>query len=125
MADPLSFVASVIAVASLAEKVVTRGYRYLKAVKTCPDEVRNLTAETNVLCGILGRLSVLLKGYGSKSEATPKSKKPAGQDSDDDDENSEEEEEDVSSENEVTLVIDNSTSNSSISWAMLPSTYAF
>ena len=64
MAEPLSFVASVIAVASLAGTVTTKGYRYLKAVKDCPSEVRSLMVETNILCGILSRLVVLLQDEG-------------------------------------------------------------
>ncbi|KAL8735775.1 MAG: hypothetical protein Q9166_000639 [cf. Caloplaca sp. 2 TL-2023] len=62
MAEPLSFVASVIAVANLAEAVVTKGYRYIKAVKDCPEDVRKLMAEVNVLCGVLDRLVILLRG---------------------------------------------------------------
>ena len=118
MAEPLSFVASVIAVASLAEKVVISGYSYLKAVRNCPDEVRNLMVETNVLCGILGRLSVLLGGDNSKS-----SKKLAGQGSADSDETGDEE--DFSSrEDDMTTASRNGTSNSSIPSAKLPPTYS-
>lgn len=78
MADPLSFVASVIAIASLAENVVTKGYHYLKAVKDCPSEVRTLMAELNVLSGILGRLKVLLEGDKSRLSATVESKNCGG-----------------------------------------------
>ncbi|KAL8910660.1 MAG: hypothetical protein Q9171_004076 [Xanthocarpia ochracea] len=60
MAEPLSFVASIVAVSTLAGNVVTKGYRYLKAVKDCPEDVRRLIAEVNVLCGILSRLAILL-----------------------------------------------------------------
>ena len=62
MADPLSFVASIVAVSTLAGSIATKGYRYFKAVKDCPEEVRRLIAEVNVLCGILTRLALLLKG---------------------------------------------------------------
>ncbi|KAL8896889.1 MAG: hypothetical protein Q9192_002853 [Flavoplaca navasiana] len=62
MADPLSFVASIVAVSTLAGNIATKGYRYLKAVKDCPEDVRRLIAEVNVLCGILTRLTALLKG---------------------------------------------------------------
>lgn len=113
MAEPLSFVASVVAVAALAEKVVTGGYRYLKAVKNCPDEVRNLMAETNVLCGILGRLTVLLGGNRSKSETATKLKKRATWHGEDNDESSDEEGA-FSSENEIISASDNSMRNSSI-----------
>ncbi len=64
MAEPLSFLASVVAVASLAGTVATKGYQYLKAVKDCPNEVRSLIVEINILCGILGRLVVLLQDQG-------------------------------------------------------------
>ena len=64
MAEPLSFVASVVAVASLAGTVATEGYQYLRAVKDCPNEVRSLMVEINILCGILGRLVVLLQDEG-------------------------------------------------------------
>ncbi|KAL8913122.1 MAG: hypothetical protein Q9171_002016 [Xanthocarpia ochracea] len=70
MAEPLSFAASVIAVATLAGHVAAKGHRYLKAVKDCPDEVRMLLAEVNVLCAILDRLSILLKSRQSLSNAT-------------------------------------------------------
>ena len=124
MADPLSFVASVIAIAGLAEAVATRGYRYLKAVKNCPDEVRNLMAETNVLCGILGRLSVLVGGNRLKSEATAKSKEPASQNSDDDDDESSDEEDVTSDGNDVSKVSHRGMKNYSILSAMLRITYA-
>ncbi|KAL8835231.1 MAG: hypothetical protein Q9170_003393 [Blastenia crenularia] len=72
MADPLSFVASVVAVASLAGIVVTKGYCYIKAVKDCPDDVRSLMAEINVLSAILQRLVVLLRGSESKVSSSKK-----------------------------------------------------
>jgi hypothetical protein len=116
MAEPLSFVASVIAVAGLAEKVVTTGYRYLKAVKNCPDEVRSLMAETNVLCGILERLKVLLEGHRATSRASTKSKERIGQDltNNHGKTNEEETEEVESSEDEVTSISDKGTSPLSI-----------
>ncbi|KAL8942694.1 MAG: hypothetical protein Q9211_001292 [Gyalolechia sp. 1 TL-2023] len=61
MAEPVSFAASVIAIATLAGNIATKGYRYLRAIKDCPDEVRKLMAEVNVLCGILDRLAILLQ----------------------------------------------------------------
>ncbi|KAL8835310.1 MAG: hypothetical protein Q9170_003365 [Blastenia crenularia] len=70
MAEPLSFVASVIAVATLAGNVVSKGYRYLKAAKDCSKDVRNLIVEVNILCGILDRLVILLQGRNSGSSAT-------------------------------------------------------
>ena len=71
MADPLSFVASITAVASLAGTVATKGYRYLKAVKNCSEDVRTLMVEVNVLCGILDRLVVLLRTNGSNPRIRP------------------------------------------------------
>ena len=62
MAEPLSFVASIVAVSTLAGSIATKGYRYFKAVKDCPEEVRRLIAEVDVLCGILTRLARRLKG---------------------------------------------------------------
>ena len=70
MAEPLSFMASIAAVATLAGQVAAKGHHYLKAVKDCPDEVRMLMAEVNVLCAILDRLSILLRGRKSLSNAT-------------------------------------------------------
>lgn len=62
MADPLSFVASIVALGTLAGTVASKGWRYLKAVKNGRDDVRKLIAEVDVLCGILGRLTVSLQG---------------------------------------------------------------
>ena len=72
MADPLSFVASIIAVANVAENVATKGYVYLKAVRQCCDDVKALVAEVNALCGVLQRLDKLLdphEAYNSDSES--------------------------------------------------------
>ncbi|KAL2070986.1 hypothetical protein VTL71DRAFT_14012 [Oculimacula yallundae] len=55
--DPLSVTASVIAIATLAEAVVTRFTKYCKAVKNCEDEVRKLMVEVNILAGLLERLA--------------------------------------------------------------------
>ena len=68
MADPLSFVASIVAVTDLAATVTSKGYRYLKAVTNCPQEVRDLMVEVNVLCGTLDRLVVLLRSTKSDSK---------------------------------------------------------
>ncbi|KAL8875500.1 MAG: hypothetical protein Q9198_006153 [Flavoplaca austrocitrina] len=61
MSEPIQFVASIIAVATLADNVVTKGYKYLNTVKDCPKDVRRLMAEVNVLCGVLDRLGKLLQ----------------------------------------------------------------
>ncbi|CAO1601837.1 hypothetical protein XANCAGTX0491_005473 [Xanthoria calcicola] len=71
MAEPLSFVASVVAVATLAETVVTKGYQYLKVVKESPQEVRSLMAEVNVLCGVLERLGKLVRETEIDTSAAP------------------------------------------------------
>ena len=69
MAEPISFVASIIGITTLAENIVTKGYRYLKAARNCSDEVRALMAEVNVLCGILKRLEILVQSEDySRSE---------------------------------------------------------
>lgn len=114
MAEPISFVASVIAVTTLAENVVTKGYRYLKAVKNCPDEVRKLMAESNVLCGALGRLKVLLEGNKSKIRVATKSK-GVGSLGLDDTHDKNHEEGIVSSDDEVIAAFENGTRNSSFS----------
>ena len=87
MADPLSFVASTIAVASLAGTVSTKGYQYLKAVKNCSDDVRSLMVEVNVLCGILERLVVLLQSNETNLR-TPSADRPYPEASDEEDSDS-------------------------------------
>ncbi|KAL8645361.1 MAG: hypothetical protein Q9210_006746, partial [Variospora velana] len=79
---PLSFVASIVAVSTLAGNVVTKGYRYLKAVKDCPEDVRRLIAEVNVLCGILSRLTILLESHkrGTGASKDPVFRKSNGLD---------------------------------------------
>lgn len=57
--DPLSLTASIIAVATLAKGVVTKLYKYVKAVKDCKDEVQKLKVEVGVLSGVLERLARL------------------------------------------------------------------
>lgn len=69
MAEPISFVASVVGIATLAENVVTKCYRYLKAVQNCSDEVRALIAEVNVLCGILKQLAILVQSDDPNEES--------------------------------------------------------
>ncbi|MCJ1244877.1 Ankyrin-2 [Trapelia coarctata] len=55
--DGLTLAASIAGLVSVAQIVVEKGYRYLKAVKNCEDEVRKLILETNVFCGIIERLA--------------------------------------------------------------------
>ncbi|KAL8671619.1 MAG: hypothetical protein Q9168_003892 [Polycauliona sp. 1 TL-2023] len=61
MADPLSFVASLSAVSSLAGNVATKGYHYIKIVKDCRADVRSLMAEVNVLSAILQKLVIFIR----------------------------------------------------------------
>jgi hypothetical protein len=56
---PLSLTASIIAVTTLAETVVTKLYGYCKAVKDCEQAVRKLMVEVNVLSAVLERLARL------------------------------------------------------------------
>jgi hypothetical protein len=54
--DPISAIgaaASIIGIAQLVESIVSKGYKYLKAVKNCEEEVHKLMVEINVLSGIL------------------------------------------------------------------------
>ena len=58
--DPVSAIgltASVIGIAGLAETIVSKAIKYLKAVKGCEEEVRSLVIELNVLAGILELLA--------------------------------------------------------------------
>ena len=55
--DGLTLAASIAGLVSVAQVVVEKGYRYLKAVKNCEEEVRKLIVETNVFCGIIERLA--------------------------------------------------------------------
>ena len=54
--DPLSLSLSIAGLATLAQTVVEKGYKYLRAVKDCEKDVRELLVETNVLCGVVDRL---------------------------------------------------------------------
>ena len=56
MADPLSFVVSIVALVQSTDSIATKGYRYLKVVKNARDDVRSLIAEVDVLSGVLSRL---------------------------------------------------------------------
>ena len=69
MLDGLSFAASVAGLVSLADIVVTKGYKYVKSVKDCEEEVRNLIVEADVLCGVLTRLAKSLKENEDADEA--------------------------------------------------------
>lgn len=67
VAEPLSFVASIAALVTLAGTVASKGYRYLKAAKDGRNDAWKLMAEVDVLCGILGRLIVLLQSRKPQS----------------------------------------------------------
>lgn len=68
--DPLSLTASIIAVATLAEGVVTKLYKYVKAVKDCEDEVQKLKVQADVLSGVLERLARLAEEEEENEEDT-------------------------------------------------------
>ena len=69
MFDGLSFAASIAGLASLADIVVTKGYKYIRSVKDCEAEVRKLIVEADVLCGVLTRLEKSLKEREDAVEA--------------------------------------------------------
>ena len=59
MSDPLSISASIAGLASLADLVYGRIYKYVKAVKTAKKEIAALSSEIGALYGILSRLRVI------------------------------------------------------------------
>lgn len=61
--DPLSLTTSIIAIATLAEGVVTKPTKYCKAIKNCEEEVRKLLVEVTVLAAVLERLARLAENY--------------------------------------------------------------
>lgn len=123
MTESFLFLASVIAITALAEKIVARGYCYLKAVKNCQNEIRNLMTETNVLCGILGRLNVLLESNRSILKIIIQSRERASQNSNSNDKLTDDENV-ASSEDEAMSDLDIDTSYLSILSTMLQNTYA-
>src|SRR5438034_3311712 len=69
MFDGLSFAASIAGLSSLADLVVAKGYKYIRSVKDCEEEVRKLIVEADVLCGVLTRLEKSLKDREDADEA--------------------------------------------------------
>jgi hypothetical protein len=59
--DPFSFATGVAGLISLADLVATKGYRYLKAVKDCDEEVKQLMVELDFFGGVLRRLEKVAK----------------------------------------------------------------
>jgi hypothetical protein len=57
MAEALGVVASVAGLISLADIVVGRGYKFLKAIKDAEKSIKSLVHEVNVLSGVLHSLS--------------------------------------------------------------------
>jgi len=57
MAEALGVAASVAGLISLADIVVGRGYKFLKAIKDAEKTVKSLVHEVNVLSGVLHSLS--------------------------------------------------------------------
>ena len=89
MAEPLSFAASIVAISQLAGVVARKGHRYLKAARDCSEDVRRLIVETDVLCGILNRLAVLLQGRTSKLDGSIQEAAEFGSSSETDDDEAE------------------------------------
>jgi len=61
MLDGFSFAVFVAGLASLADVVVAKGYKYIRTVEDCQGEVRKLFVEAEALCGVLRRLQKSLK----------------------------------------------------------------
>lgn len=57
MAEGLGVAASVAGLIQLADIVVGRGYKFIKAVKDAEKSVKSLVHETNTLSGVLHSLS--------------------------------------------------------------------
>ncbi len=66
--DPFSLATGVAELMSLADIVATKGYRYIKAVRDCEDEVRELMVELDVFAGVLQRLAKKVKGEEDEEE---------------------------------------------------------
>lgn len=87
----LAVASALCGIVSLAEVVVTKGYKYVKAVKNCREDVKQLFVEVNIFCGVLNRLSVLVSEELEETDEDD--------DSDDDDDNDEDENEDSENAN--------------------------
>jgi hypothetical protein len=61
MLDPFSLATGVAGLISLADVVATKGYRYVKAVKDCDEEVKQLMVELDLFGGVLRRLEKIVK----------------------------------------------------------------
>ena len=59
MADPLSVSASLMSLISFAEIIFRRTFKYAKAVRNAPEEIRKLSDEISVLHGLLHRVQLL------------------------------------------------------------------
>ena len=59
--EPISFASSIAGLLSLLDLVATKGYKYVKAVKDCEEEVKQLVVELDVFGGVLQRLTELAK----------------------------------------------------------------
>lgn len=68
MTDPFSFAAGLTGLVSLVDVIATKGYRYIKAVKDCEDEVRELMVELDVFGGVLQRLARWVKEDDDESQ---------------------------------------------------------
>ncbi|RPA91881.1 hypothetical protein L873DRAFT_1848059 [Choiromyces venosus 120613-1] len=70
MADPLSIVANIVAVAGFAERIVRSICSFVSAVKDSPNELRDLIREVSILGGLLFGLKTALEAYSD--EDTPR-----------------------------------------------------
>jgi hypothetical protein len=61
MLDPFSLATGIAGLISLADLVATKGYRYVKAVKDCDEEVKQLMVELDLFGGVLRRLEKIVK----------------------------------------------------------------
>ena len=70
MADPLSVSASLLSIITFAEILFRRTFKYAKAVRNAPEEIRRLSEEISVLHGVLHRVELLasaLEGHPSQT----------------------------------------------------------
>lgn len=61
----MEFVASLIAVVGLADKIISRCHRYLSAVKDCPSDLRMILIETSSIKAVIQNLEFL---YGNSPD---------------------------------------------------------
>ena len=70
MAEPLSVSASLVSLITFAEILFRRTFKYAKAVRNAPEEIRKLSEEISILHGLLHRVELLaseLEGHHSQT----------------------------------------------------------